>query len=94
MFVWKVDFIERHIMGSEKWDANAESGYAAEVDGVMFATAADAEDAEKFESREDAEDFRDNWRREFDASSGTVEVSEDGEFHDVQVLSGWELVEL
>ena len=81
MFVWKVDFIERHIMGSEKWDANAESGY-------------DAEDAEKFESREDAEDFRDNWRREFDASSGTVEVSEDGVFHDVQVLSSWELVEL
>lgn len=72
MFVWRVDFIERHIMGSEKWDANAE----------------------KFESREDAEDFRDNWLREFDASSGTVEVSEDGEFHDVQVSSGWELVEL
>lgn len=94
MFVWKVDFIERHIMGSEKWDANAESGYAAEVDGVMFETVADAEDAEKFVSREDAEDFRDNWLREFDASSGTVEVSEDGVFHDVQVLSSWELVEL
>lgn len=94
MFVWKVDFLERHIMGSEKWDANAESGYAAEVDGVMFETVADAEDAEKFVSREDAEDFRDNWRREFDASSGTVEVSEDGVFHDVQVLSSWELVEL
>ena len=29
MFVWKIDFIERHIMGSEKWDANAERGYAA-----------------------------------------------------------------
>lgn len=94
MFVWRVDFIERHIMGSEKWDANAESGYAAEVDGVMFETVAHAEDAEKFESREDAEGFRDNWRREFNASSGTVEVSEDGVFHDVQVLSSWELVEL
>lgn len=33
MFVWRVDFIERHIMGSEKWEANAESGYAAEVYG-------------------------------------------------------------
>ena len=94
MFVWRVDFIERHIMGSEKWDADVESGYAAEVDGVMFETVADAKDAEKFESREDAEDFRDNWRREFDASSGTAEISEDGEFHDVQVLSSWELVEL
>lgn len=94
MFVWRVDFIKRHIMGSEKWDANAESGYAAEVDGVMFEVVDRAEDAEKFESREYAEDFRDNWLREFDASSGTVEVSEDGEFHDVQVLSSWELVEL
>lgn len=94
MFVWKVDFIERHIKGSETWDANVESGYAAEVDGVMFEVVDRDEDAEKFESREDAEDFRDNWLREFDASSGTVEVSEDGEFHDVQVLSGWELVEL
>lgn len=94
MFVWRVDFIEHHIMGSEKWDANAESGYAAEVDGVMFEVVDRAEDAEKFESREYAEDFRDNWLREFDASSGTVEVSEDGEFHDVQVLSSWELVEL
>lgn len=81
-------------MGSEKWDANAESGYAAEVDGVMFEVVDRDEDAEKFESREYAEDFRDNWLREFDASSGTVEVSEDGEFHDVQVLSSWELVEL
>ena len=94
MFVWKIDFIERHIMGYEKWDANVESGYAAEVDGVMFEVVDRAEDAEKFKSREDAEDFRDNWLREFDASSGTVEVSEDGEFHDVQVLSSWELVEL
>lgn len=94
MFVWKIDFIERHIMGSEKWDANVESGYAAEVDGVMFEVVDRAEDAEKFKSREDAEDFRDNWLREFDASSGSVEVSEDGEFHDVQVLSSWELVEL
>lgn len=94
MFVWKVDFVERHIMGSEKWDANAENGYAAEVDGVLFEIAADAGEGRKFESREDAEDFRDNWLREFDASSGTVEVSEDGEFHDVQVLSSWELVEL
>ena len=93
MFVWKVDFIERHIMGSEKWDANAESGYAAEVDGVMFEVVDRADDAEKFESRKDAEDFRDNWLREFDASSGSLEVK-DGEFHEVQVLSSWELVEL
>lgn len=93
MFVWRVDFIERHIMGSEKWDANAESGYAAEVDGVMFEVVDCADDAEKFESRKDAEDFRDNWLREFDASSGSLEVK-DGEFHEVQVLSTWELVEL
>ena len=93
MFVWKVNFIERHIMGSEKWDANAESGYAAEVDGVMFEVVDRADDAEKFESRKDAEDFRDNWLREFDASSGSLEVK-DGEFHEVQVLSAWELVEL
>lgn len=93
MFVWKVDFVERHIMGSEKWDANAESGYAAEVDGAMFEVVDRAEDAEKFESRKDAEDFRDNWLREFDASSGSLEVK-DGEFHEVQVLSDWELVEL
>lgn len=93
MFVWKVDFIERHIMGSEKWDANAESGYAAEVDGVMFEVVDRADDADKFESRKDAEDFRDNWLREFDASSGSLEVK-DGEFHEVQVLSSWELVEL
>lgn len=93
MFVWKVDFIERHIMGSEKWDVNAESGYAAEVDGVMFEVVDRVDDAEKFESRKDAEDFRDNWLREFDASSGSLEVK-DGEFHEVQVLSAWELVEL
>lgn len=93
MFVWKVDFIERHIMGSKKWDADAESGYAAEVDGVMFEVVDRAEDAEKFESREDAVVFRDNWLREFDASSGTVEGC-GGEIHDVQVLSSWELVEL
>lgn len=93
MFVWKVDFVERHIMGSEKWDANAESGYAAEVDGVMFEVVDRADAAEKFESREDAEDFRDNWLREFEASSGSLEIK-DGEFHEVQVLSEWELVEL
>ena len=93
MFVWKVDFVERHIMGSEKWDANAESGYAAEVDGVMFEVVDRADAAEKFESREDAEDFRDNWLREFEASSESLEIK-DGEFHEVQVLSEWELVEL
>ncbi|VWL87644.1 Uncharacterised protein [Collinsella aerofaciens] len=60
----------------------------------MFETVAAAEDAEKFESREDAEVWRDQWLCEFDSSSGTVEVSEDGVFHDVQVSSGWELVEL
>lgn len=49
MFVWRVDFIERHIMGSEKWDANAESGYAAEVDGVMFEVVDRAEDEYKGE---------------------------------------------
>lgn len=94
MFVWKVDFIERHTKGSEKWDANAESGYATEVDGVFFETVADAVDGKKFESREDAEVWRDQWLCGFDANSGTVEVSEDGEFHDVQISSGWELVEL
>lgn len=93
MFVWRVDFIERHIMGSEKWDANAESGYAAEVDGVMFEVVDRAEDAEKFESREDAEVWRDQWIREFEASSGSFEIR-DGEFYDVQVLTDWELVEL
>lgn len=93
MFVWKVDFVERHIMGSKKWDANAESGYAVEVDGVLFETVTDAADGMKFESREDAEIWRDQWIREFKASSGSLEIK-DGEFHEVQVLSDWELVEL
>lgn len=93
MFVWRVDFIERHIMGSEKWDASAESGYAAEVDGVMFEVVDRAEDAEKFESREDAEVWRDQWIREFEASSGSFEIR-DGEFLELQVLTDWELVEL
>ena len=93
MFVWKVDFVERHIMGSEKLDANAESGYAAEVDGVLFETVADAGEGRKFESREDAEAWRDQWVREFEASSGSLEIK-DGEFHEVQALSDWELVEL
>ena len=93
MFVWRVDFIERHIVGSEKWDANAESGYANEVDGVMFETVADAGEGKKFESREDAEVWRDQWIREFEANSGSFEIR-DGEFYDFQVLSSWELVEL
>ena len=93
MFVWKIDFIERHIMGSEKWDANAERGYAAEVDGVMFEVVDRAEDAEKFESHEDAEAFRDEWLREFEASGGTVGI-ESGECLDVQISTSWELVEL
>lgn len=93
MFVWKVDFIERHIMGSEKWDANAESGYANEVDGVMFEVVDRAEDAKKFESRENAEVWRDQWIREFEASSGSFEIR-DGEFLELQVLTDWELVEL
>ena len=93
MFVWKIDFIERHIMGSEKWDANVESGYAAEVDGVMFEVVDRAEDAEKFESHEDAEAFRDEWLREFEASGGTVGI-ESGECLDVQISTSWELVEL
>lgn len=93
MFVWRVDFIEHHIMGSEKRDADAESGYAAEVDGVMFEVVDRAEDAEKFESREDAEAFRDEWLREFEASGGTVGI-ESGECLDVQISTSWELVEL
>ena len=93
MFVWKVDFVERHIKGSEKWDANAESGYANEVDGVLFETVADAGAGKKFESREDAEAWRDQWIREFEASSGSFEIR-DGEFLELQVLTDWELVEL
>lgn len=93
MFVWKVDLVEHHIMGPEKWDANAESGYAAEVDGVLFETVASAAGGRKFQSREEAEIWRDQWNREFEASSGSLEIK-DGEFHEVQVLRDWELVEL
>lgn len=93
MYVWKVSFAERYTNGSESWTANAESGYAAEVDGVMFEVVDRAADAEKFESRGDAEVFRDEWLSEFDATGGTVGI-ENGDCLDVQISTSWELVEL
>ena len=36
MYVWKVSFAESYTIGPKNWTANAERGYAAEVDGVMF----------------------------------------------------------
>ena len=93
MYVWKVSFAERYTNGSESWTANAESGYAAEVDGVMFEVADRAADAKEFESRENAEAFRDEWLREFKASGGTIGI-ENGDCLDIQILTSWELVEL
>lgn len=84
MYVWKVSFAESYTIGPKNWTANAERGYAAEVDGVML---------EVVDRAEDAEAFRDEWLREFEASGGTVGI-ESGECLDVQISTSWELVEL
>lgn len=84
MYVSKVSFAESYTIGPKNWTANAERGYAAEVDGVMF---------EVVDRAEDAEAFRDEWLREFEASGGTVGI-ESGECLDVQISTSWELVEL
>ena len=50
MYVWKVSFAESYTIGPKNWTANAERGYAAEVDGVMFEVVDRAEWLREFEA--------------------------------------------
>lgn len=89
MYAWKVRLIEKECVGSRAPETDTTEGYAKDDEG-LFIVVDDLKNATRFDTIEDAEKWRDKWRLEFEAQSGTAGV----ECVDIYVSCGFELVEL